>query len=121
MKYEIILEKENYALILRKDNLNEIAIVANLDKNNGTWGHTVDYMEYEGRNKVYALSEMLNVFRSKTEGDYISRARLTELATLFKDGLMEDDKDSAMEYFNETCEMSDSEKEFFGIEEEEEE
>lgn len=47
--------------------------------------------------------------------------RLTELATLFKDGLIEDDRETAMEYFEETCEMTEQEMEFFGIENEEEE
>ena len=46
----------------------------------------------------------------------ISYGRLSELATLFKDGLLEDDVESAMEYFIETCEMSDVEFEYFGIE-----
>ena len=67
MNYKIILEKSGYALILRKESLNEIAVVANLDKTNGIWGHTVDYMDYEGENKAYALSIMLDLFRYKTE------------------------------------------------------
>lgn len=45
----------------------------------------------------------------------IPRARLEELATLLKDGLLEDDKESAQEYFDEVCEMTDTEKEWFGI------
>lgn len=53
----------------------------------------------------------------KINPNYIPRIRLEELATLFKDGLIEDDKESAMEYFNEVCEMSEEEKSFFGIEE----
>lgn len=117
MKYKVILEKNNYALILRKEKLNEIAVVFNLDKTNGVWGHTVDYMDYEDKNKAYALSIMLDLFRSKTEENYISRYRLEELATLFKDGLIEDDKESAMEYFEDYCEMTDEEKEWFGIDE----
>lgn len=47
----------------------------------------------------------------------ISRSRLEELATLFKDGLISDDRESAMEYFDEVCEMSEEEKAWFGIEE----
>lgn len=117
MNYKIILEKSNYALILRNKNLNEIAVVANLDKTNGIWSHTVDYMDYEGKNKAYALSIMLDLFRYKTEENYIPRCRLEELATLFKDGLISDDRDSALEYFDEVCEMSEEEKSFFGIEE----
>lgn len=42
--------------------------------------------------------------------------RLVELATLFKDGLIEDDEEQALIYFDETCEMTEEEKEFFGIE-----
>lgn len=44
-------------------------------------------------------------------------AGLKELATLFKDGLISDDRESAMEYFDEICEMSEEEKEWFVIEE----
>lgn len=57
-------------------------------------------------------------FRYCTEPNYITRSRLEELATLFKDKLIEDDEESAMEYFNEECEMTDEEKEWFGIESE---
>ena len=46
----------------------------------------------------------------------ISYGRLSELATLFKDGLLEDDIESAMEYFSDTCEMSDEEFDYFGLE-----
>lgn len=45
----------------------------------------------------------------------ISRRRLEELATLFKDGLMEDDPGEAMVYFRKVCKMTDEELEFFGI------
>ena len=44
--------------------------------------------------------------------------RLVELATKFKDGLLEDDIYSAICYFDDECDMTDEEKEFFGIEEE---
>ena len=42
-------------------------------------------------------------------------------ARKYKDGLLEADEDFAMEYFGSECEMSESEKEFFGIETESEE
>ena len=53
----------------------------------------------------------------RTETDYIPRCRLEELATQFKDGLI-DDEEQALIYFDEICEMTDEEKEFFGIESE---
>lgn len=70
--------------------------------------------------KAYFLSAALENFRVKTEEDYISRARLEELATKFKDGLIEDDRESAMEYFDYECEMTEEEKEWLGITESEE-
>lgn len=51
----------------------------------------------------------------KTNANYIPRPRLEELATLFKDGLIEDDEEQANIYFDEICEMNESEKNFFGI------
>ena len=41
--------------------------------------------------------------------------RLVELASLAIDGLREDDEESAMEYFRDTMELTDYEREFFGI------
>ena len=43
--------------------------------------------------------------------------RLLELAIAFSDGLISDDRESAMEYFTNLCEMTEEEKEFFGIKE----
>lgn len=46
----------------------------------------------------------------------VSYERLLELATLFKDGLIEDDSYEAQIYFLQTLEMSKEECELFGIE-----
>lgn len=70
--------------------------------------------------KPYFLSAALENFRVKTEDNYVPRTRLEELATKFKDGLIEDDRESAMEYFDYECEMTEEEKEWFGITESEE-
>lgn len=45
----------------------------------------------------------------------ISYARLVEITTLLKDGLIEDDYDSAMEYMADTVELTKEEAEFFGV------
>lgn len=122
MKYEVIMEKKDYALILRGNKMKEYAVVKGLNKERGDWERTSGYWAYEYDGMVLdsqaaALSYAIDFFRMRTEDKYISRARLEELATLFKDGLIEDDKESALEYFDETCEMRDYEKEFFEIEE----
>ena len=123
MKYELIMESGEYALILRGNKIKEYAVVNGLNKETGEWGWTCRYYNfgnYSPIDKAKALSLALDYFRMRTETDYIPRCRLEELATQFKDGLIEDDKESAMEYFDEVCEMTESEKEFFGIETEEE-
>ena len=71
------------------------------------------------KRKPYFLSAALELFRVRTERNYISRARLEELATKFKDGLIEDDRESAMEFFEEECELTESEYEWLGITESE--
>ena len=123
MKYTIMLEKGEYSLIDRGDKMKEYAVVNGLNKETGTWAWTCAYWayEYDGMmldNVTSALSCAIDYFRMRTEDNYITRARLEELATLFKDGLIEDNEYEAMIYFNETCDMGDYEKEFFGIEEE---
>ena len=124
MQYEVLFEKGNYALIKRGANMTQYAVVNGLDKERGDWAYTVDYTDFGKYSKITeieALQEMIEVFRYKTDENYIPRWRLEELATQFKDGLIEDDEESAMEYFDEVCEMTESEKEFFGIETESEE
>ena len=83
------------------------------------WEHGIYYMFSNDVEKLNCLSKAVEKLREKVSKDYIPRCRLEELATQFKDGLIEDDRESAMEYFDEVCEMDESEKEFFGIEEEE--
>lgn len=120
MKYEVIMESGDYALILRGSRMEEYAVVNRLDKVKGSWAWTccsVNFGSFAPCNQAQALASCVDYFRSKTEKDFIPRNRLEELATLFKDGLISDDRDSALEYFDECCEMSEEEKSFFGIEE----
>lgn len=81
------------------------------------WEHGVYYMFSNDKEKLVALNKATEKLFEKVNESHIPQARLEELATLFKDGLISDDRESAMEYFNEVCEMTDKEKEWFGIEE----
>lgn len=119
MRYEVIMESGEYALILRGSRMEEYAVVNRLDKEKGSWAWTccyVNFCSFAPCNQAQALACCVDYFRSKTEENYIPRCRLEELATLFKAGLISDDRDSALEYFDEVCEMSEEEKEWFGIE-----
>ena len=127
MKYELIMEKGEYALILRGNKMKEYAVVNGLNKETGEWCWTCCYYCFycEGVQapctQAEALALCVDYFRMRTETDYITRCRLEELATQFKDGLIEDDEEQAIIYFDEVCEMTENEKEFFGIETESEE
>lgn len=81
------------------------------------WEHGVYYMFSNDKEKLVALNEATEKLFEKVNADYIPRCRLEELATLFKDGLISDDRESAFEFFENCCEMTDKEKEWFGIEE----
>lgn len=120
MKWTELLRKDNYAL-LQSENDTQYAVVSGYDPTqpeNQQWTNGI-YFTYwnDTKRKADCLQNALDCFKSRTEPDYIPRCRLEELATLFKDGLISDDRDSALEYFDECCEMTEEEKSFFGIEE----
>ena len=120
MKWIELLRKDKYAL-LQSESDTQYAVVSGYDPTqpeNKQWtcGTYFTYWNDVKRKAGY-LQNALDCFRSRTEPDYIPRCRLEELATLFKDGLISDDRESAMEYFDECCEMTEEEKSFFGIEE----
>lgn len=122
MKYNIILRNGRYVLIEKE---NEYVVACGFDETlpeNQQWSQGYYYTHWNTSEivKQRMLSAALEYYRTLTETDYITRCRLEELATQFKDGLIEDDEESATEYFDEICEMTDEEKEFFGIETESE-
>lgn len=120
MQYEILFEHAEYSLIKRKSDTKypEYAVVRGLDKtvpmDGDCWAATVMYLPATPA----GLTTILDCYRGYTENKYMSRARLSELATLFKDGLFEDGHAEAMEYCKETCGLEDYEMEYLGIEDE---
>ena len=117
MGYTILLRNGKYALL---DMGYQYAVVSGYDPSqpeNQQWDHGtyLTHWNQSVEDKQIALFHAIEQFRLKTENNYISRYRLEELATKFKDGLIDDDEESAMEYFDEVCEMTDEEKEWFGI------
>ena len=123
MKYNIILRNGRYALLEMET---QYVVACGFDETQSegsqwTQGYYYTHWNTSEIVKQRMLSAALEHYRTLTETDYIPRCRLEELATQFKDGLIEEDEESAMEYFDSECEMSESEKEFFGIETESEE
>ena len=107
MKWKEILRKDKYAL-LQSESDTQYAVVSGYDPTqpeDKQWSHGIYFCYWGDKgNQPNYLQTALELFRCKTESDYIPRCRLEELATLFKDGLISDDRESAFEYFDECCE-----------------
>lgn len=74
MKFEKILQKGKYSLILRKESLDEYAVVHGLDEETGEWNHTIAYWNFGKFSRLYqaeALQKALDCFRAKTKESVI--------------------------------------------------
>lgn len=115
--YVIIAQKKEYALI-KMENTEEYKIVSDICAD-GSWAYTVCSWMYGefGREEYLVLQDALDVFRARTENTYIPRSRLEELATKFKDGIFSCDLDEEEydEFFDDECDMTDEELEFFDM------
>lgn len=115
--YVIIVQKKEYALI-KMENTEEYKIVSDICAD-GSWAYTVCSWMYGkyGREEYLVVQDAIDAFRARTESTYIPRSRLEELATKFKDGIFSCDLDEEEydEFFDDECDMTDAELEFFGL------
>ena len=118
MKYTLIDEKGQYALILRGKSMTQYAVVCGLDKETGSWDWTCcyyDFGKFSELTKAEALFKALDYYLMRTNDNHISWARMSEIATLLKDGLIEDGEEEAYRYMVDVVELSDTEAEYFGL------
>ena len=118
MKYTLIESKGPYALILRGESMTQYAVVYGLNKETGSWSWTCsyyDFSEFSTLTKAEALFKALDYYLMRTNEKHISWARMSEIATALKDGLIEDDKEEAYRYLAEVAELSEHEAEYFGL------
>ena len=108
--------------------VDEDALTSSYIKAHFKVGEVYEYVvcsNYNGKDwhggDYYGYRYLQSAIDSFNKGHSITYSRMSELATLFKDGLMDDDEESAKEYFLGECDMDDDELEYFGIEHEEEE
>lgn len=115
--YEIIAQKKEYALI-KMESTEEYKIVSDICADR-SWAYTVCSWMYGkyGREEYLVLQNAIDSFRARTENTYIPRSRLEELATKFKDGMFSCDLDEEEydEFFDDECDMTDDELDFFGM------
>ena len=118
MKYTLIEEKGQYALILRGESMTQYAVVSGLDKETGGWDWTCcyyDFGKFSGLTRAEALFKALDYYLMRTNERHISWARMSEIATVLKDGLIEDDEEEAYRYMADVAELSDAEAEYLGL------
>ena len=119
MKYNHLIEANGqYALILRGESMTQYAVVCGLDKEAGSWDWTCCYYDFgtfSELTKAEALFKAVDYYRMRTDEKHISWARMSEIATLLKDGLIEDGEEEAYRYMADVVELSDPEAEYFGL------
>lgn len=118
MKYTLIEEKGQYALILRGESMTQYAVVSGLDKESGSWDWTCcyyDFGKFSELTRAEALFKALDYYLMRTNEKHIPWARMSEIATVLKDGLIEDDEEEAYRYMADVAELSDSEAEYLGL------
>lgn len=118
MKYVLIEEKGSYALILRGESMTQYAVVSGLDEKAGSWDWTCcyyDFGKFSALSKAEALFKALDYYLMRTNEKHISWARMSEITTVLKDGLIEDGEEEAYRYMADVAELSDAEAEYFGL------
>ena len=123
MKYKEILRKNNIAL-LENEAGTEYVVAVEYDPyapENQQWGYG-NYYPYwmNADKKAAALASALEYFRYKTEINYISRSRMEEISTAALHELKETDEDSFADFCDGDLDLTNEEKEWFGLSEEDE-
>ncbi len=118
MKYTLIEEKGQYALILRGESMMQYAVVSGLDRETESWDWTCcyyDFGKFSGLTKAEALFKALDYYLMRTDEKHITWARMSEIATVLKDGLIEDGEEEAYRYMVDAVELTDAEAEYLGL------
>jgi len=118
VKYTLIEAKSQYALILRGESMTQYAVVSGLDKDTGSWDWTCcyyDFGKFSELTKAEALFKALDYYLMRTNERHIPWARMSEIATVLKDGLIEDGEEEAYRYMADVAELSDTEAEYLGL------
>lgn len=117
MERKVLFKKNGVALV---DLGTQYVVACNYNDKDGTWRQRHGTSFFANGNNQRALLEALDLFLFKTEDNYITRHRLEEIATKYKDELVANTTlEEVIEYSEEELDMDDYELEFFGLSEEE--
>ena len=87
MKYTLIDENGQYALILRGESMTQYAVVSGLDKKAGSWDWTCccyNFGKFSGLTKAEALFRAVDYYLMRTNEKHIPWVRMSEIATVLK-------------------------------------
>ncbi len=118
MRKLIFENKEKRCALLEDDN--QYIVASGYDATepeNQQWSNGTYFTHWGDKEaKQNMFFAAVEYFRCKVD-DYIPRCRLEEIATLFKDKLLELDEEEARYCFDEDCDLRENERQWFGIEE----
>lgn len=122
MKWTPIISKGKYTL-LQSESDTQYVVALNYDANdpeNEQWSAGTYFCYFDAEQKLEEFHDALECFRYKTEHGYITKARLEELCTRFKDKaieLLEEDglTGEEIEYELEEFGLEPHEKEWLGF------
>lgn len=98
-----------------------IKLMNGINGTHGTWqGSKISFARKPEEMAELIYSAVINNERIDDivpvkESQEMSRERLSEIASKAIDGLVEDGEEEALEYINDTLELTDEEKEYFGV------
>ena len=122
MEREILLVVGRYALVINRNKyLTDYIVASGYNTDSQDWGSGTYFSASTNSQMENAecLMKATEYFYSKVNKAYISRARLEEIATRFKDALMEfeDDESTLVENLNYEYDLAleNEELEFFGL------
>ena len=107
MKYTLIDEKREYALILRGERMTQYAVVISLDKETGNWDWMCCHYDFGGLvglTKSEAFLKALDYYLLWASEKLTPWARMGEIVTALNDGLIEDDNEAAYRYIVDVAE-----------------
>lgn len=122
MKWTPIISKGRYT-ILQSESDTQYVVAANYNPNepeNQQWSAGTYFCYWDTESKAECLADAIDYFRSRTEPNYISRPRLEEMCTKFKDKaieLLEEDglTEEGIEYELEELDLRPNEREWLGF------
>lgn len=115
MKFIELQKYGNYSVIVRQDDKENPIVIEPFVVAYGVNTKDGEVIDWDFGHYFNDLFEAVNYARTKTEIYHPNFHRICEIASKAIDGLVEDDEETAYEYFANEIEMDSHEAEYFGL------